>query len=107
MKNLAATLSQIYVANQVRGGDTSEFFCYENVSTPPSISKDSELYHGSKSDLGQMLIDTSDKSSIECNNLPEVDAIVIDGPVIVHTITPRNGSTIDEYCELYTYISNT
>ena len=64
MKNLAATLSQIYVANQVRGGDTSEFFCYENVSTPPSISKDSELYHGSKSDLGQMLIDTLDKSSI-------------------------------------------
>ena len=31
-----------------------------------------------------------------------MDAIVIiDGPAIVHTITPRNGSTIDEYCELY------
>ena len=100
LKNLAATLSQLYVANQVRGGYPTAFFSHENVSIPPSISKDGHLCHGSKSDLVQVLIDTSEKSTT--NDLPEVDAIVIDGPAIAHTITlKKNGSIIDEYCELY------
>ena len=59
LKNLAATLSQLYVANEVRGGDTTEFFSHENVSNPTSISKDGHLYHGSKSDLIDELIATT------------------------------------------------
>ena len=39
LKNLAATLSQLYVANEVRGGDTLEIFSHENVATPPSLSE--------------------------------------------------------------------
>ena len=62
-------------------------FSHENVSFPPSISKDGHLYHSSNSDLIQVLIDTSDKSTII--DLPEVDAIVIDGPSVVHTISPQ------------------
>lgn len=31
LKNLAATLSQLYVVNQVRGGDTLEFFSHGDV----------------------------------------------------------------------------
>ena len=35
------------------------------------------------------------------NDIPEVDAVVIDGPAVAHMIEPKNGSTIDEYCEVY------
>ena len=59
LKDLAAVLSQLYVINQVRGGVALEFFSHENVSIPLSISKDDELYHGSKDDLVQELIETS------------------------------------------------
>ena len=31
LKSLAATLSQLYVVNQVRGGDTLEFFSHGDV----------------------------------------------------------------------------
>ena len=31
LKNLSATLTQLYVVNQIRGGDTLEFFSHGNV----------------------------------------------------------------------------
>ena len=99
LKDLAATLSQLYVANQARGGDTTEFFSHENVPIPPSISKDGHLYHGTKSDLLQELIDTTNLST--SNDIPEVDAVVIDGPAVAHMIVPKNDSIIDEYYEVY------
>ena len=72
LKSLATTLCQLYVTNQVRGCDPTEF--------------------SNKSDLIQVLIDTSDKSTII--DLPEVDTIVID---VVHTISSKNTLTIDTY----------
>ena len=48
LKNLAAILSQLYITNQVRGGDKLEFFLHENFQHTSSICKDGELYHGSK-----------------------------------------------------------
>ena len=99
LKNLAATLSQLYVANEVRGGDTSEFFKHENVENPPSISKDGHLYHGTKSDLVEELIATTPLSmSVAQQN---TDAVILDGPAIVHMISPKNGSTVEEYCEVF------
>ena len=88
------------MANQARGGgDTTEFFSHENVPIPPSISKDGHLYHGTKSDLLQELIDTTSLST--SNGIPEVDAVVIDGPAVAHMLEPKSGSTIHEYCEVY------
>ena len=99
LKNLASTLSQLYVANQVRGGDTLDFFSYENVKHPPSISKDGGLYHGTKSDLVEELLETTENSTV--NEHPQVDAIIFDGPVIVHMIPPKSNCTVDEYCNIY------
>ena len=99
LKNLAATLSQLYVANEVRGGDTMEFFSHENVAAPPSLSKDGQLYQGSKSDLIDELIATTPLSVSA--DVPTCDAVVIDGPAVVHMLSPKNGSTVDEYCALY------
>ena len=99
LKDLAALLSQLYVANQVRGGDALEFFSHENVSIPPSISKDGELYHGSKADLVQELIETSAESLVAEH--PTVDAIIIDGPALVHMIQPKNDCTVDDYYKTY------
>ena len=105
LKDLAAVLSQLYVANQVRGGDALEFFSHENVSIPPSISKDSELYHGSNADLVQELIETAAESLVA--DQPTVDAIIIDGPALVDMIQPKNDCTVDDYCKTYTkYVIN-
>ena len=70
------------------------FFSHENVTLPPSISKDGHLYHGKKSDLIQELIDTSHLTT--SNTLPDVDAVVSDGHAVVHMIEPKHGTTIDE-----------
>ena len=48
LKNLAASFSQLFVASQVRGADPIEFFLYENVENPPSLSKEGKMYHGKK-----------------------------------------------------------
>ena len=56
LRNLAAILSEFYVAGQVRGGDTTEFFSHENVPNPPSLSKDDHLYQGTKSYLRDKLV---------------------------------------------------
>ena len=57
------------------------------------------MYHGSKSDLIDELIATTSISTT--NESPSSDAAVVDGPAIVHMLAPANGSTVDDYCELY------
>ena len=99
LKNLAAILSQLYVASHVRGGDTTEFFSHENVPNPPSLSKDGYLYHGTKSDLADELAAASPSSL--SSEQPRSDAFVLDGPAVIHMIKPKNESTIDEYCETF------
>ena len=75
------------------------------MSIPPSISNDGELYHGSKDDLVQELIETSAESLVAEH--PTVDAIIIDGPALVHMIQPKNDCTVDDYCKTYTkYVIN-
>ena len=61
-KNLAAILSQVYVASQECGGDTTEFFSHKNVSNLPSLSKHVHFYHGTKSDLADGLSTVSPSS---------------------------------------------
>ena len=57
------------------------------------------LYQGSKSDLIDELIATTPLSVSA--DVPTCDAVVIDGPAVVHMLSPKNGSTVDEYCALY------
>ena len=99
LKNLAAILSQLYITNQVRGGDKPEFLLHENVKHPSSISKDGELYHRSKSNLIQELIDTLEESLVADHS--SVDAAVTDGPAIVHMVQPKNNCTVDKYCNIH------
>ena len=62
LKNLAAILSQLYVASQVRGGYTTEFLSHENVPNPPSLTKDCHFYHSTKLDLADELTAVSPSS---------------------------------------------
>ena len=83
----------------MRGADPTEFFSHENVPNPPSISKDGQLYHGKKSDLAEVLGGLS--SECLASKQPTSDAVVLDGPAIIHMVAPKNGSTVDEYCKVF------
>ena len=99
LKNLAAILSQLYIASQGCGGDTTEFFTYEFLPNPPSLSEDSHLYHGTKSDLADKLAAVLPSSL--SSGKSRSDAFVLDGPAVIYMIKPINGSTIDEYCRIF------
>lgn len=46
----------------------------------------------------QKLIVTSEDVLSEHHS---VDAVIIDGPAIVHMTQPKSGCTVDEYCKIY------
>lgn len=48
---------QQYVANQLRNGDMGNSLSHKNTSIPPSLSKNSKLRLGNKSDLLDILCD--------------------------------------------------
>ena len=74
-------------------------FSLQNIAAPPSLSEDGNMYHGSKSDLIDELVATT--PGCLSDELPLCDAVVVDGPAVVHMLSPKNGSTVEEYCELY------
>ena len=92
---MATMLSQLYVASQVHGGDTTEFFSDKNVPNPPSLSQDGHLNHGTKSDLADELAAvspislSSEQPGYICSKWTSCYS---------HDKT-KNGSTTDIYCE--------
>ena len=93
LKNDCALFSRLYIACQTRDGNLEEFFKYENQPFPPSLSQNGSLRSGKKSDLVAILEAEADSVS----QLPECDAVILDGAVIVHLIRPTNCKTFRDY----------
>ena len=71
-----------------------EFFRHENQGTPPSLSDMGELRHGTKSDLMSCL---ERLSTVSQNEMPDVDAKIVDGSVVVNMLQPKASSTFGDY----------
>ncbi|CAG2223289.1 unnamed protein product [Mytilus edulis] len=83
----------LYVSCQVRDSDLDEFFRHENQAYPPSLSQFGQLRLGSKSDLLVPL----EKMCVIVTEIPDVDAIILDGAVIVNILKPRFCKTFEDY----------
>ncbi|CAG2233639.1 unnamed protein product [Mytilus edulis] len=83
----------VYVSCQVRDSDLDEFFRHENQAYPPSLSQFGQLRLSSKSDLLVSL----EKMCVIVTEIPDVDAIILDGAVIVNILKPRFCKTFEDY----------
>ncbi|XP_076078833.1 uncharacterized protein LOC143048849 [Mytilus galloprovincialis] len=93
LKQNCSLFSQLYVSCQVRDSDLDEFFPHENQAYPPSLSQFGQLRLGSKSDLLVPL----EKMCVIVTEIPDVDAIILDGAVIVNILKPRFCKTFEDY----------
>ena len=85
--------ARLYIASQSREGSLEEFFSHENQAYPPALSQFRKLRPSNKSQLLNCLEDFAMPSDAA----PEVDAVMLDGPAVVHFLTPRNCRTFAEY----------
>ena len=79
---------------QSRNGDTDEFFRHEKQVVPLSLSDMGDLRHCTKSDhIGcvESLITAPQ------NGMPEVDAKIVDGSVVVNMLPPKTCATFGDY----------
>ncbi|XP_065060733.1 uncharacterized protein LOC135687992 [Rhopilema esculentum] len=87
--------SRLYIACQFRDGNLEDFFKYENQPWPPSLSQFGQLREGQKADLINCL--TSLSAQVPTTTKPSVDAVIIDGAVIVQMLQPKTVRSFDEY----------
>lgn len=86
----------MYISCQSRDGNIDDFFTYENQPYPPSISDLGELKSGTKSDLVNCLEHEVDDPSTA---IPDAQAKVIDGAVLVQMLEGKAGTTFCHYAE--------
>ncbi|MEW8543564.1 MAG: hypothetical protein AB2693_08500, partial [Candidatus Thiodiazotropha sp.] len=94
LKNNCELFSRMYISCQSRDGDLDEFFRHENQGTPPALSDMGELRHGTKSDLMGCV---ESVVTVPEKDMPEVDAKIVDGSVVVNMLAPKASSTFGEY----------
>ena len=83
LKKNCQLFSQLYISCQVRDGNLEEFFCHENQTFPPALSKDGSLRSGTKSDLLTCL----EEIHLSTQDVPVVECIILDGPAIVNILS--------------------
>ena len=93
LKEDCSLFSRLYIACQIRDGNLEDFFKYENQPWPPSLSEQGKLRGGQKADLLKQLPYTA----VEMPTHPYVDAVILDGAVIVQMLQPKTARTFDEY----------
>lgn len=94
LKSDISLFSRLWMATQVRKGDMTEFFKHENQSLPPSLTSNGAMRKGEKSDIVTCL------SKVSHIFKPEVDAVILDGAVIVNMIRPGpTCKTIADYAQ--------
>ena len=69
-------------------------FSHEISSTPPSLTRRGEMFHGTKADIVPCIEAGLPPSP---QSWPPIDAIVMDGPAIIHMVRPGLSATIEEY----------
>ena len=87
--------SQLYIGCQIRRGNMDDFFKRENSPFPPSLSDMGQQRQGTKSDL----LDCLEQCAPSIKGVTDVDAIVIDGAVIIHMLKPGSCRTFEDYAQ--------
>ena len=95
LKSNCSLYSRLYVSCQARDGNLEGFFCHENQSFPPSLSQYGQLRSGTKSDLLSCL----EKICPAQAEMPNVDALLLDGAEILHMQKPGASKTFQEYSQ--------
>ena len=93
LKEDCSLFSRLYIACQIRDENLEDFFKYENQPWPPSLSQLGQLRGGQKADLLKCLPSTSAHIVPQ----PVVDAVILDGAVIIQMLQPKTVRTFDEY----------
>ena len=83
----------LYIACQTRDKNLDEFFSYENQPWPPPLSDQGQLRGGQKADFLKCL----PQATSPVTTSPPVDAVILDGAVIVQMLEPKTSCTFDEY----------
>ena len=93
LKGDCALFSSLYTACHSRDGNLQDFFWFENQPWPISLSQVGNLRAGQKADLVKCLHDATTQTVKQ----PTVDAIILDGAVIVQMLKPRMAHTFEGY----------
>lgn len=88
----ALFFSQLYVSCKVRNGDLVKLLKHEHQACPQFLSHFGDLRHGSKSDPLLQL----EKSNYWIKR-PKVNALVLDGTVLIKMLKPRKSKTFEDY----------
>ena len=95
LQNNVALFSQLYISMQSRESDLKEFFAHEIQSFPPSLSELGKLnLPSAKSELLQCI-----EQSVENEPPAMFDCMVLDGPVIIHSLPTSGVTTFNEYAD--------
>ncbi|KAK3923417.1 Envelopment polyprotein [Frankliniella fusca] len=99
LKEDCSLFRRLYIStcNSNRKNNLDEFFKHENQPQPPALSFGGEPTSCDKSDLIHCLIDASEEATSEV--CPKVDAIVIDGPAVVHILGSQKSKTFGDYID--------
>ena len=94
----------MYVSCQVCDGNLDEFFRHDIQAYPPSLLQFGQLRLGSNSDL-LVPLEKIITSQTEC---PEIEALILDGAVIVNMLKPRFCKSFEDYAKnvFLPYIDN-
>ena len=92
MKEDGSLFGRLYTACQTHDGNLDGFFSYENQLWPPSLSDQGELRGEQRADLLKCLPQATSSVST-----PPVDAVILDGAVIVQMLEPKTSRTFHEY----------
>ena len=93
LKQDCALSSRSYLACQSRDGNLDNFFTYENQPWPPSIAQNGKLRGGQKAELVKCLTN----EAAEILEKPSVDAVILNGAVIVQMLPVKTSRTFEEY----------
>ena len=85
----------MYIATQIRGGDMNEFFSYETLKHPPSLSKCGQMCSGNKSDLISYIEEVP-------NVLPRIEAPTVEAAawkesVLVNMVKAKKNQSFQTY----------
>ena len=108
MKEDRTKMIQLLHAVHVGRGIDKGVFSHEISEHPPSITKNGVMYKGIKSDILDCIGGNIEAcQTAESGNI-HADALVIDGPVLVHLIKPKQSVTFHDYIhrDIFAYINS-
>ena len=93
-KESKSMTSRILLASKSGREIPTQLFSHEISHHPPSLTRHGKMYHGTKSELVDLLTHGM-KAPI---NQPPASCVVLDGALMAHILHPRTSLTIGEYC---------